>query len=225
MPATRADLRTAIRNASDTVNNTGMISDTWLNWVIDNAIAEVWDILTMAFQQYAVSSFTFALSSTNRVSIAAVTGGFYKDVGLNYIPTANRPITVDRIDSFADRNAFEGKRYFISGDSLIVYPEGGNYAGNYEFFYTPDPPALTADSGANGTIPAQLQRWKELIEISGAIMVMNKREMSALALEKRLALLTQRVKDAAARRMAGPAKIPMRDKTAWSINNPFWGDW
>lgn len=212
MAATLTDLITNVRQASDTVNNTGMVTDTWLTWVVNNAIADAWDILVTAYQRYGVLTHPFTIAgSATTFDLSTLTSGFYKDVGLDWYPngagTNSLPRTIYEIGSFAERNITNERRYFISGSTLYLYPPSGNVAGDYQLWYTPNPPRLV-----NGTdqIPVDMDRWREIIELSGAIMVMNKREMDGTAIERRLAAVTARAKGAAANRTSQPTLIPIR---------------
>jgi hypothetical protein len=202
-----SDLKLAVRQAADS-ENSAFYSETELARYVNNAIQETRDILVGAGQFYFVNQFPFTLTTTNVVSIAGLTGGFYKEVGLDYLPGGTvQPITVPKIDTFLDRNRlYGGPRYYITDTNLTVLPLQ-NYAGNYNLWYVPDLVPLVADSDP---LPNELYRWKELIETSGGIAARIKREMDTTDLEKRLGMLIKRVHDMANNRSIEPAQIPYR---------------
>jgi hypothetical protein len=201
-----SDLKLAVRQNADS-ENSAFFSETELARYVNNAIQEIRDILVGAGQFYFVSQFPFTLTTTNVVSIASLTGGFYKEVGLDYLPGGTlTPVTVGKLDTFLDRNRQRGRQYFITDTNLTVYPLV-NYQGNYNLWYIPDLVPLVADSDV---LPNELYRWKEMIEVSGGIAARIKREMDTSDLEKRLGMLIKRVHDMAAQRTLEPAQIPYR---------------
>lgn len=210
MAVTLAQLAQAARETSNTENNTGFIGSTELDRVVNEGVSRAYDVLIEAFQQYFAASVPFPLTSTVNSALLSTlippTPGprFYKALGVDFHLDSTRRQTVDRLDSFMDRNRSDKRRYFISGDTITVYPLS-RAAGTYTLFYAPEVPVLTASVN----LPAELERWREMIEVAAAIKILSKREMQTEALERQFAKLQKGVEDAAANRVAEPALVPM----------------
>lgn len=216
------DLILAMRENSDNVNDNFIEDSQWLR-LANEAIAWLYDLLVLTWQQYNVTKQPFALTTTNTLDLSALDGGFYKEVGVDWFPTGNTqvPVVVPPLDNFTDRDRANERRYFISQQTLTIYP-GFNYSGNYVLWYTPDPPVL-ADGTA--TIPREMERWKEMITLKGAIMARIKKEQPTAELETRLTEQVKRIEVAASQRKAEPAQIPMRKGDYDSVARNMFGGW
>jgi len=223
------DLILAMREDSDNENDNAIEDPTWLRWAND-AISETYGILVEAFQQYNVTPVDFTLStspdfdlSTNNPDMAA---GFFKEVGVNWYPNGRggHPVSLDPLDTFTGRDRACRRAFFISGQTLTIYPKEG-YQGDYTLLYTPDPPALASP---DAPLPRELARWKDLIVVNGAIRAKIKKEQVTTELETRKAELKRRVETEAAQRQHKAGKIPMprneRDRLPWFGWGRGW-DW
>jgi hypothetical protein len=219
---TLAQLAQAARETSNTENNTGFISATELDRVVNEGVSRVYDVLIESFQQYFALSASFTLTATvNSAALSTVvppTPGprFYKELGLDFQIDSQRRETVTRLDSFMDRNRSDRRRYFVSGDLLTVYPPE-RAAGTYTLWYAPAAPVLTALID----LPVEMERWREMIEVAAAIKVLTKREMQTEGLERQFQALKKGVEDSAASRMAEPAQVPMHGPS-WG---GYWNQW
>jgi len=204
------DLILAMREDSDNENDNSIEDPTWLRWAND-AISESYCILVEAFQQYNVTPVDFTLTtspdfdlSTDNPDMAA---GFFKEVGVDWYPNGRsmQPVSLDPLDTFMDRDRCARRGFFISGETLTIYPKQ-NYQGDYTLYFTPDPPVLASP---DDPLPRELARWKELIVVNGAIRARIKKEQGTTELETRLAAVKARVMKEAAQRRHKAGKIPM----------------
>lgn len=136
MAHTRAQLREAIRQLSNTQNNTGYITDAELNDRIDEAKSDLYDIIIGAYEMhYATATASFSLAGGPTGNSFAVPADWYKTIGLDFY-TSGRWRNVRAMGSFADRNDDAWRRYLETG--LTVYVNPPEFAaGTYRFWYTP----------------------------------------------------------------------------------------
>jgi hypothetical protein len=214
------DLILSMREDSDNENDNSIEDQTWLRWVND-AISETYGILVEAFQQYNVTPVDFTLTTSPDYDLSdanpEMASGFFKEVGVNWYPIGRTldPVALDPLDTFTGRDRARGRRFFISGQTLTIYPRR-DFQGDYTLLYTPDPPVL---AGPDEKIPREMVRWRELIVVNGAIRAKIKKEQVTTELEARLSTLRKRVEVEASQRQHKAGKIPMprneRDRLPW----------
>lgn len=177
MAKTRAQLKTAIRQLTNTENNTGFIQDAELNDRINEAIQELYDLVLETYKHYYVLTSPFTLAGNDGGDVVALPAGFYKDVALDKWPGTTRKHDVPALGAFAERFAPpHGHAYLIRAGSLIVTP-ARTCAGDYLLYYAPDAPQLTDDSDpTTGTLDAILGKYPLFIELHAAVAVKSKRE-------------------------------------------------
>lgn len=225
------DLILSMREDSDNENDNSIEDPTWLRWV-NEAIAETYGILVEAFQQYNVVPVDFTLTSSPDYDLstanADMAAGFFKEVGVDWYPQGNsgpgsHTVSLDPLDSFMDRDRVNKRVFFISGETLTIYPRR-HYQGDYTLLFTPDPPTLASP---DDPLSRELTRWKELIIVNGAIRANIKKEKGTTELEARLASLRKRVEAEASQRRHKAGKIPMprneRDGMSWHRRGGGWG--
>jgi hypothetical protein len=202
MPKTRADLRTAIRNLSNTENNTGFITDAFLNQAIEEARQDLYDIIIGSYEHYFVSTTTFTLTGGEGNNAFTLPAGFWKDIGLDR-GTGNNRRSVDKLGSFFDRNHPPEREYMIRGDSTLVVSPASLSAGDYTLFYAPELVALTDDTTQ---LDAIMGRFPLYLELHAAIAAKDKREQDTSSLEARLARQEARARAALAKRSERPGQ-------------------
>jgi hypothetical protein len=205
MAATRAELRTEATQRANQENKTLVGADEW-NRYINLAIGELYDLVISANPHYYIRSQAFTLTSSNLFDLTTLTGGFYKLRGVDYMVTSgSRPIAL-RPFNFAERNKQGYRAYSIEGTNLMIQPghQASIYAGNYMLWYTPTPPVLTADSGANGTLDSILDVWAEFITVTAALMATIKAEDESAALAAIKNGIIARIREASQNRDGQP---------------------
>jgi hypothetical protein len=161
-----SQLRAEAQQRANQENKTLVATADW-NRYINEAIAELYDVIIAVNPHYYVSSTSFTLTATNSFALTSATPTFYKLRGVDYLPSATgQPITVHPFN-FLERNRYRNQ----------------GFAGNYTLWYTPIPPVLVADSD---TLDFILDVWSEFIPVTAAIVAMAKEEsdISALAAMK-----------------------------------------
>jgi hypothetical protein len=135
-------------------NNT-LFSDAQIAGLLTDAYADLRDKLIVRFAYWFKAEpyeFTLGNGEGNNVLDLSLVPDFQMAQGLDLLNGDSQPTTVDMLDSFASRNqynntfpfatvgqsfnGFTGRRYWIDGDTLTVYPSA-NAAGNYRLIYTP----------------------------------------------------------------------------------------
>lgn len=136
MAHTRAQLREAIRQLSNTQNNTGFITDAELNDRIDEAKSDLYDLIIGVYElHYASVTDQFTLAGGVGGNTFALPATWYKTLGLDVWASA-RWADVRGMGSFADRNSDAFRRYLETG--LTVYVNPPEFAaGVYRFWFTP----------------------------------------------------------------------------------------
>lgn len=213
---TLANLRLESQQRSNQENKTLVATSEW-NRYINEAIAELYDLVIAVNPHYYVRSSPFTLSSVNTLDLTTLTGGFYKLRGVDYLPTTNGRAGTLHPFNFAERNKQGYRAYALEGTSLMVLPTS-NFAGNYTIWYTGTPPTLTVDGDTLDTI---LDVWSEYITVTAAIAAAVKEESPIDGLAAQKAVLVERVNKAAANRDAEPTQAA---DLMSSRNDALWWD-
>lgn len=143
---TASNLVADIRVMSGLRNNQLFSDDQVVDLIVD-AGNELYDIVEGTLEHYFDTTFDFTIApGSNSVVLPS---DFKRDNSMSKDPTTSYPQTVDVLGSWLERDQFNsagwssngGRRYFISGSALEIFP-AGNAAGNYRLYYTPFFPAL-----------------------------------------------------------------------------------
>jgi hypothetical protein len=194
MAQTLATLRTESQQRCNQENRTLVGTPEW-NRYINEAIGELYDLVTSSYPHYYLSSFPFTLAGSNQQSISALTPLFYKLRGLDYLFAGNaKPMSVHPL-SFLERNKYGNL----------------NFAGNYTLWYNPQPPTLVADGD---TLDFILDVWSEFIPVTAAIAGAMKEESPTDDLLARKAQIIARINAAAPNRDGEPGQAA--DLTSWA---------
>jgi len=181
---TLAQLRAEAQQRSNQENKTLVATADWLTY-INEAIAELYDLIITANPHYYVSQIPFTLASVNTFDLTTATGSFYKLRGLDYLPSgAAYPVTVNPLN-FQERNRFWNQ----------------NFQGNYNLWYTPPAPALVLDTD---TLDMTLNNWWEFIAITAAIVAAVKEDSPIDSLGAQKDAIMARIRGAAPNREGGP---------------------
>ncbi len=116
---------------------------------------------------------------------------FYKELGVDY-NSQGRPLSLPRLDSFLQRNQ--------NGSAI------SDVSGAYSLWYIPSCPVLDDIYD----LPTEMERFRNMILLEGAIMIYIKRQMSTAELENRLDKETRKVEASLKNRVNEPRAIPLR---------------
>ena len=159
MAHTRAQLREAIRQLSNTQNNTGFVSDSELNDRIDEAKSDLYDIIIGAYEMHyasVTSSFTLAGGPTGNTFTLPT--NWYKTLGLDFQIGAGVWRSVRAMGAFADRNDDQFRRYLETGLTVSVNPPTFA-AGTYQFWYTPTITLIRSITHGTDSVVGSTKTW------------------------------------------------------------------
>jgi hypothetical protein len=214
----------AVRQFSNTENNTGFVTDTEITSRLNEAISELYDLVVVAFEHYYVSEDgPFTLAGGVGANTHTLPADFYKYIGLDRDPNTTYTTTVPKLPSFAERNRVGGPAAFVQGLTTLVIMPPQAAGGTFLMYYVPKAPTLVDPTD---TLDVNLAHWEEFIDIRAAVAVCNKREMTEMAqtLEAKLQALTLRIHAMAANRTEEPSQVALAD----NIGRRWWGngeDW
>lgn len=181
---TLAQLRAEAQQRCNQENKTLVSTAEWGRY-LNEAIAELYDIIITANPHYYVSQIPFTLTSVNTFDLTTATGSFYKLRGLDYLPSGPAyPVTVNPLN-FQERNRFWNQ----------------NFQGSYNLWYTPPAPVLVNDGD---TLDMTLNNWAEFITVTTAIAGAVKEESPIDSLGAQKDAIMARVRGAAPNRVGGP---------------------
>lgn len=133
-----ADLRLRSKQRCNQENRTLLSESEWTG-LINDAVGELYDLVVATNPAYYLRSFNFTLAAVNTLDLTTLPGGFYKLRGVDYLASAQRPVTLHPFN-FGERNRQGYRAYSVDyGSSLAIQPPT-NFAGNYTIWYTPTPP-------------------------------------------------------------------------------------
>jgi len=203
-------LRTRARQRADQ-ENSGFISDTELNYLLNVSCAELYDLLLAAYDdEYFSDTDTFnTVSGTEQYSLPA---DFYKLLGVDLVLSSSQLVPLQKF-TFGDRDRYKSPLFNLQGSDLFRYrlnasniifapiPTG---VKTIKLTYVPAMPALSQDAdtfdGVNG--------WEEYAIIDAAIKMRIKEETSVQELIYEKNSIKKRIETMRNNRDAGdPAKI------------------
>ena len=226
-------LRTAVRQRADIVNNTAFFPDVELNSYINMSIAELYDLLIQKYgNNYFVQESQFSTDGAS--DVFALPPDFFKGLGVDliYNDVPNGRITL-RPYNFADRNRLvypnaqvtfglmSNLRYRFEGSNIkfIPLPSAGQ---KISIWYIPRVKWLSADTDTCDGISG----WLEYVIVDAAIKCLQKEESDCTVLMAQKAALIERIESAAENRDAGfPATV--QDTTRRGQDGSWgwgWGD-
>lgn len=209
MPATRTlqQIRDDARFRADAVGD-GNVTDAQLNDWINDAIAELWDMLVEADpdRYYRTSTIT----TTAGTQSYALPEDFYQVRRVDRISSGRRimvePFLLQEVDTDTDVRDPELVRYRVMGAGidgtaarLYLMPDPGG--GSYELHYVQAPQRLVnnadAFDGAGG--------WELYVVLHVAIAILGRQERDTTYLERERARVEQRIRAMARKRDSGRA--------------------
>jgi hypothetical protein len=191
---TLAQLRAEAQQRCNQEIKTLVATADWARY-INEAIAELYDLVITANPHYYVSQIQFTLSSVNTFDLTTATGSFYKLRGLDYLPSgAAYPVTVMPLN-FQERNRFWNQ----------------NYQGLYTLWYTQPAPTLVNDSD---TLDMTLNNWAEFIAVTAAIVAAIKEESPIDSLGAQKDAIMARIRGAVPNRDGSP--LQASDLSGWN---------
>lgn len=219
MATTLLQLRTRAREKADQVGST-FVSDPELTTIINLGLAELYDLVVAAFEDYFTISTTLTVASGN---VAVLPADFYKLRGLDF--NNNGSYTALREFQFNDRNDTQtadlwyrrnytvGRKYRVLGDTLLLQPET-QATGSYRLWYAPAPTMLVGDSTA---IPTSLSKfgWDEYIVLYAAERMELKEETSVADYVRQRGEIAQRITQMAANRQMDQSETIQDVKDKW----------
>lgn len=164
-------------------------------------------IQVMDFVLHQASAASWALSASILMQLDQPPSLMFKEIGVTRY-AGNTPETIDPLPGYPSRNDWgQGgrRRYWIHGQTLSVWPQvnGVSHAGPYVLDYVPNCPVLAAGD----FLPAELERWKELISVKMAKKFLTKRRQDTSDVTAQEALLKSEVVIAAGQRKAEVRKL------------------
>jgi len=227
MAVTLNTLTDRAKQVADLVNSEFVSTTEWTAW-INMGLAELYDVVVGAYEDYFTTSTTKTISTGS--SSFTLPTDFYKLRGIDYQLASSDYINVLQY-SFADRNRNverpyvargneAARRYRMIADTVEITPTD-RAAGTYRVWYVP---AVTQLSTGTDTIPTALSKagWEEYIVLYAAGLAKLKGEESVTDIEQRKAALLARITSMASNRNADqPERIT--DLNGSGISR--WGDW
>jgi hypothetical protein len=207
---TLLELRTRARQRADQVGST-FCTDSELNTWANLGLAELYDQVVGAFEDYFITTTTLTVSSGNTVALPS---DFYKLRGLDF-SNGNGSYQTLREFGFTERNSTQAgssflynftrdRKYRILGDNLMLLPE--TFAiGSYRLFYVPAVTVLTLDASE---VPASLSKfgWDEYIVLYMAERMLSKEESPITDVSRERGEIAGRILQMAANRQVDQAE-------------------
>lgn len=245
---TLGQIRLAAQQRADRVNSNFVTLPEW-NSYINQAMFELYDMLTTAFEDYFVASPASFLCNGSQFLYPLPDGvTTFKDInGNNFVPKPfykllgvdlainsanNAYVTVNKFN-FIDRNRFVypnsastiygvfNLQYRVMGDKIEFIPTPtGNQT--IRLWYIPRLDQLLKDTD---TTTMGISGWIEYVIVRAAIYALAKEESDTTGLEKQIVFLKQRIEEAAQNRDAGqPDRISdIRQNGWWNASSGGYG--
>lgn len=221
---TLSELRTRARQRADMVNSQ-FVTDLELNNLLNKGLAELYDIVVNAFEDYFTTNLNFTVTTGDTYNLPT---DFYKLRALDF--SSNGQWLACREFQFNERNRSQtganwlygngpARSYRIMGDTLLLQPTA-NATGLYRLWYVPSPTELTTDSQ---TIPASLAKfgWDEYIVLWAAERMLSKEESSVTDVQNERSELSVRIKQMAANRQVDQSS-QIQDVTSTWTSDRWW---
>ncbi len=184
---TIAEIKDRCRTRAD-MRNSAFVSDAELLDMINEAYAELYDILVSKVENYNVKTTTFAIS--NAANEYPMPDDFYKIIGVDFEAAVGQYITLFPFLEIERNLSFTSVRNIPTGSIRIRY--------------TPAPAVFTDDTDLVDGISG----WEALLITDVAIMMLDMEDTNTDRLERRRARLMRRIEEMSAVRDTGmPGRI------------------
>lgn len=235
---TLAELRTAVRQRADMLNQSGdytnaFVTDSELNSYINQSYFELYDLMVSSYGENYFVAAPFYITTDGSNQFFSLPSDFYKALGVDIqvsSPVSNNAWWTLKEFTFAERNKYAvpntqlyfgitNLRYRIQGDQLWLNPLP-QINQTIRLFYIPRMTTLVNDTdevqGVSG--------WTEYIIIDAAIKCLQKEESDVSVLMAQKQAMLQRIEAMAQNRDAG---MPSTVADAQSSNSfyPYSGAW
>ena len=210
---TLSTLRTLVRQRADMVSGSngsgGFVSDSELNYYINAASAELYDILVTNYEDQYTEELAFTITSG---STADLGGGFLKLVGLDYLDGSDY-FEVPRFE-WRERNrranpstyfqdgVCRDRKYRVVNNTLHIIPTD-DATGTYRLWYVPAFVDMVSDADALDAI----QVWYEYVVVDAAIRCLAKEESDVSVHMAMKEALKRRIESAADNRDANSPQV------------------
>lgn len=183
-------LRTQIRSRGEF--RPTYISDSELTTMINQSIAELYDLLVSVNQDYYLSSADLAVVAGT--AAYALPATFYKAFGVDYVRPDGTLCPLAKFmwperGSLVRAASAELTRYRVMGDNLRLEPVPG-WSGTVRFWYIPAPTKLTADGQTFDGIAG----WEEYVVLDCCIKCAAKEESDASVFMAQKAAQAERIR-------------------------------
>jgi hypothetical protein len=188
MAVTLAQLITRIRQRTDT-ENSEFITDAELTQLINTSYKELYGLLVRASLHRAET--TYAVVTDGSASYTLPTDffgliGVYRTYSQDKVPLERFP------DKFRPgERTGDATMYRVVGSAVVLYPKPSS--GTYDLVYIPVPGELvSAADELDGVLG-----WEEFVVLDAAINVLEKEGSNTTTLERKRAMILQRISDEA----------------------------
>ncbi len=184
--------------------NSTFVSDAELTTWINQGLADLYDTVVNAFEDYFITITTPTVASGSTIPLPA---DFYKLRGLDYNNNgtyqALREFSFNERNSSAEGSSFiylynQSRQYRILGDNIMLLPEGAS-VGLYRLFYVPAPTMLAVDASVLAPSLSKFG-WDEYIVLFAAERMLSKEESSITDVQGERAEIANRIIAMAANR-------------------------
>lgn len=175
--------RTRIRDrAKIAASSVQLERDEW-NDLCDDAIKALWKVIVTKnadFRVKTATDFTITSTAANSFDLAANVTDFN---AVRYLCRNPGLSNEEPLNKVGPRSTERG--YRLEGQLLIIEPPDLSL-GTYRLKYTPQPPLLTADTGASGTLDVELEQHLEFIVAHMAVAALGSEESDTGTQQKKL---------------------------------------
>lgn len=222
--STLSALRSRARQRAD-MENSQFVADSEINQYINDAYAELYDLLVSRFEDYFLDEpVDFTITSGSSYSLPS---DFYKLAGIdkasfNTDYYALRPFSFANRNNNTNTNKLRGintdVQYRIVGDKIRFVPEQ-NAPGSYRIWYIPSYTPLSSDSDAISTVISR-NNWDDYIVITAAMKMLAKEESDISVLMMERQKIEARIEEMAQNRDIGDTDR-ITDVTTLGYDDPY----
>jgi len=169
MSTTRVQIRKRAKIAASSVQ---LEEDEWDD-LCDDAISELWQVIVTKnpdFRVKTATDFTITLTAINYYDLAVNAVDFN---AVRYLCRNPGLPSEEPLNKVGPRSVDRG--YRLEGSALYIEPRDQSL-GTYRLKYTPQPPLLTADTGAAGTLDVELAQHLKFIVAHMAVAAISSEE-------------------------------------------------
>ena len=213
---TLANIRASVLDRADMTDSSFPVTAR-VTEVINNALGELYDIITTCFETYHYKTGDISVvSGTQSYSLPT---DLYKIIRVYFKDSAGhleRPLIecdldnlcLQSTDSLATTAEVKNLRYKIAGDKIWFSPMPSG-SGTVQIWYVPEFTKLSAESD---TMPFKMPvHWEEFIYVAAAIPLLDREESDSGALRATKAELEGKIRAAVqVRNVSGPFRIKKR---------------